>query len=207
MKYIGKRTPYYDNLQYDLEKYQSSTTDLEFKKEMEEHSERFEFSITAIFNDSYLCAWAEITQHKFYGVGENPDYYNKATQSSIGFDTAGKEPWNKGLKGDELKNYKSKHYKVPDHSAQRGKYNGMYEKKHKQLSLNIMSTNRKGKCIGKNHPNSKIVNEYDIEWNFIKEWESAEEANSFYGFGGNVVNGSCRKGNAVFGISYFRYKD
>ena len=45
---------------------------------------------------------------------------------------------------------------------------------------------------GKDHPSARSVLQYDLDGNFIKEWESAWHINQFYGFDRSAIARCCR---------------
>jgi len=87
--YIGVRsssiTPY-DDLG---KKYFSSSTDSEFIKSQKEHPENFIYYIIEIFNTREEALKHEIYLHDKFNVAVNENFYNKAKQTSLGFDTSG----------------------------------------------------------------------------------------------------------------------
>ncbi len=77
--------------------YSSSSSDVDFMFEQQEHRWRFSYVILQEFETRKEAIEYEIYLHNKFDVGKNPNYYNKSKQTSSGFDTAGKTPWNKGL--------------------------------------------------------------------------------------------------------------
>lgn len=91
-KYIGSRTkgvanPYADN-------YWGSSR-LPNWKEITQRSRK---RILAVFFTKEEALQHEIELHNFFNVAANPDFFNKAKQTSTGFNTSGVTPWNVGLK-------------------------------------------------------------------------------------------------------------
>ena len=82
-------------------KYFSSSTDQEFINEQKSNPENFEYSIFNIFDTREKAIGNEIFLHELYDVSKNENFYNKARQTSIGFDQTGHIPWNKGRSWDE----------------------------------------------------------------------------------------------------------
>ena len=88
-RYIGSRTCS-GNPEDDLGiKYFSSSKDKDFIKEQKEHPWRFRYKITGIYPTRKSAIQEEINLHEFFDVGINPEFYNKAKQTSIGFDRSG----------------------------------------------------------------------------------------------------------------------
>ena len=46
--------------------------------------------------------------------------------------------------------------------------------------------------IGSNHPNSKKVFQYDLDNNFVKEWENAKQASRELNINYASINNCCR---------------
>ena len=60
-----------------------------------------------------------------------------------------------------------------------GKNNHMYGKKHSEETIQKISNTKKGKYGGRNNPNygkGKKIIQYDLEGNFIKIWNNANQA-------------------------------
>lgn len=85
--YIGVRTSV-AHPSKDIGKiYFSSSTDKEFIEIQNTHPQNFEYRICSIFQTRELAVLDEIEQHRAYDVGRNPRFFNKAKQTSTGFDT------------------------------------------------------------------------------------------------------------------------
>ena len=87
--YIGVRSSCVDpELDIGI-KYFSSSSDTEFMDEQKEHQFNFIYDILGIFDTRQEAIGHEIYLHNFYDVGVNSMFYNKAKQSSSGYDTSG----------------------------------------------------------------------------------------------------------------------
>ena len=87
----------------------------------------------------------EIELHQFYDVGNNPDFYNNAKQTSTGFDTTGMPSPVKGVaKTPEQKKKQSKIMKLKS----KGKNNAMYGKTHSKKTKKLISEKLKGLVVG-----------------------------------------------------------
>lgn len=70
--------------------YFSSSSDKEFIEEQKNHPERFRYKVVASFNTKEEALEREIRLHVLFDVGRNESFYNRAKQTSSGFDTSGK---------------------------------------------------------------------------------------------------------------------
>ncbi len=87
--YIGKhssKTPSIENIGIT---YFSSSADKDFIKDQKKNPLNYSYDILGIFTSSNLAIKFEIWCHNHYDVGANSLYYNRAKQTSIGFDTTG----------------------------------------------------------------------------------------------------------------------
>ncbi len=67
-------------------KYFSSSSDKEFKLDQNENPLNYKYKIIKIFNIRTEAIKLEIKLHKKFNVGINESFYNRARQTSIGFD-------------------------------------------------------------------------------------------------------------------------
>lgn len=117
-------------------KYFSSSTDKEFKLDQKENPLDYKYKIVRVFNTRKEAAELEIKLHKKFNVGINEFFYNKAIQTSTGFDVTGISH------SDETKQKISEVQKGKKHSEE------VKEKLRKPKSEEIkqkMSNSRKGK--------------------------------------------------------------
>lgn len=87
--YIGVRSskvPPYEDLGI---KYFSSSSDKEFIKKQKDTPENFIYQVIEIFDSREKANLYEIFLHDKYNVHLNENFYNKAKQTSVGFDTSG----------------------------------------------------------------------------------------------------------------------
>jgi len=63
-----------------------------FRKDQKENPQNYKYKIVQIFNTHKEALAREIRLHTKFDVGVNPNFYNKAKQTSTGFDTTGKFP-------------------------------------------------------------------------------------------------------------------
>ncbi len=87
--YIGKHSGVLPSSEDIGFKYFSCSTDSEFKKDQEKNPNHYKYEILGQFTTSTLAIDYEIWLHNRHNVGVNPSYYNKAKQTSNGFDTTG----------------------------------------------------------------------------------------------------------------------
>jgi hypothetical protein len=69
--------------------YFSSSRDKNFIKEQHENPSFFKYKVVKIFKSRGDAILFEIFLHNKFNVGANPNFYNNAKQSSVGFDTTG----------------------------------------------------------------------------------------------------------------------
>jgi hypothetical protein len=89
--YIGVRSSSAPPLKDLGTKYFSSSTDKDFLKDQRENPGDYEYMILGLFSDRNLAVKGEIELHEGYDVGRNPRFYNRAIQTSVGFDTSGND--------------------------------------------------------------------------------------------------------------------
>lgn len=78
-------------------KYFSSSKDKEFVKDQKLNPQNYKYKIIATFDSKLLAINLEIKLHNIHNVGVNPSFYNRAKQTTLGWDTTGVVPWNKGV--------------------------------------------------------------------------------------------------------------
>ena len=100
--------------------------------------ENFKKIILAIFDTRTEAVCNEIELHKFHDVGNNPKFYNRAKQTSTGFDTTGV------AKTPDQKKKQSKIMKLKS----TGKNNAMYGKTQSNRTKKLISEKLKGLLIG-----------------------------------------------------------
>lgn len=74
--------------------------------------------------------------------------------------------------------------------------------KPKPKGFNQNNSNLKGKII-----NNKPIFQYDKEGNFIKEWNSAKEAERYYSMSNNCINSCLREKTKTSGGYIWKYKN
>ena len=87
--YYGVRT---SNVEPKLDlcfKYFSSSSNREFMIEQQEHEERFKYKVIRTFSSREEAVSFEIKLHNKFNVGVDENFYNKAIQTSTGFDMTG----------------------------------------------------------------------------------------------------------------------
>ncbi len=81
-KYIGVRTtqePYLDSPQLDLEVYQSSSGDLDFKKDQLLNPQNYRYIILSVFSNRRRANKHETWLLKELHTKSNPEYYNNSS--------------------------------------------------------------------------------------------------------------------------------
>jgi len=80
-------------------KYFSSSKDKDFIKDQKQNPKNYKYKVIQIFDTRQEAIELEIKLHNRFNVGINESFYNRAKQTSTGFDTTGTIAWNKGHKG------------------------------------------------------------------------------------------------------------
>lgn len=70
-------------------KYFSSSKDKDFIKDQKENPDKYKYKVIKIFSTREEALKLEIKLHNKFNVGKNNSFYNKAKQSSTGYDTTG----------------------------------------------------------------------------------------------------------------------
>jgi group I intron endonuclease len=134
----------------------------------------------------------EIYWIKYYDAVKNNDFYNLA------------EGGNGGWLGDEVNEKRRKtltghkHSEETKNKIRKKAFNRVFSDKTKNKMSNTAKKNKNFKRLlygfGSNNPNSKEVNQYDLNDNFIKKWDSIKEACEYYNIksAGNITG--CLKG-------------
>jgi len=88
--YYGTRTSKNKTPEEDIGVYYfSSSKDKEFIKDQKENSQNYRYKIVKKFRTRKEALRLEIKLHNKFNVGVNESFYNRAKQTSIGFDTTG----------------------------------------------------------------------------------------------------------------------
>lgn len=102
-------------------KYFSSSTDDDFIKDQRLHQQDYEYKVVHAFKTRVEAVSLEIKLHNKFNVGVNESFYNKAKQTSTGFDTTGT------TRSQELKNKQSE--------LMSGANNPFYDKSHSSETI------------------------------------------------------------------------
>ncbi len=86
--YYGTRSSQHPKLDLGII-YFSSSSDIMFIKEQKQTPENFKYKILKIFENREQAIEYEILLHNKFDVGANLNFYNRAKQTSIGFDRTG----------------------------------------------------------------------------------------------------------------------
>ncbi len=120
-------------------KYWSTSKRDGFIVHQKQNPEQYKYKVIKIFSTRVEAVEHEIILHKKFDVKLHEKFYNDANQTSTGFDTTGKEPWNKGLtkeNNDKLK-YLSE--------LNKGELNPMYGKTHTKEVREIIKITSTGR--------------------------------------------------------------
>jgi hypothetical protein len=91
--YYGKRsTTNLPHLDIGFKYFGSPSKDIFFdlNKDQKENPSHYEYKVVARFQSAHESLSREIKLHKKFNVKDHPQFYNKANQTSTGFDTTGK---------------------------------------------------------------------------------------------------------------------
>lgn len=89
------------------------------------------------------------------------------------------------------------------------KYNSNYGTRNERLKGKLIVNNYKSMLgkFGKDNPNSKPINQYDLEGNFIREWDSTMDVKRELGYCQSSIN-SCVNGKLKTSYGYiWKYKE
>lgn len=176
--YYGKRSTSIDP-KLDLGvKYFSSSKDKAFIADQKSDPKNYKYKVIRIYETDKEALAAEIKLHNKFEVGINPNFYNRAKQTSIGFSITGrnhsKETKEKISVTRKGKNH-SKETKEKISAANKGNTNskGKSPSKETREKLSIAHKGKKGKphsketkekmsiaLKGTNHPQAKLANIY-----------------------------------------------
>lgn len=131
-------------------KYFSSSSNKEFKLDQRENPSSYKYKIVRIFNTRKEAAEFEIKLHIKFNVGINESFYNKAIQTSVGFDVTGVSPSDETKqKMSEVKRGKARkpHSDETKHKmseSKKGENNPFYGKTHTEEIRQKLSETQKG---------------------------------------------------------------
>jgi len=156
--YYGSRKSILKNPLKDLLNYNSSS---KRKKDIIKNKEKYKFKIVRVFDNIGDKIIFESFLHSKFNVKSNNNFFNESNQTPFGFDTTGKEPWNKGRV--DLGGYKHTN-KRESWSVERKKKLSEKMLGHKKISNRNYSDVSKDKVVvvDKNGNKSKIDKS---EWN------------------------------------------
>lgn len=89
MHYYGSRTSLCPPIEDIGIKYFSSSKDEDFIKSQKMNPERYRYKIVRVLDSREEALKLEIKLHEKFNVGINESFYNRAKQSSVGFDRSG----------------------------------------------------------------------------------------------------------------------
>jgi hypothetical protein len=87
--YYGKRSSKVPPEQDLGKKYFSSSHDKQFIQDQKQNPQNYRYKVVARFDNVKSSIEMEIKLHEMFDVGRNPKFYNKAKQTSTGWDTTG----------------------------------------------------------------------------------------------------------------------
>jgi group I intron endonuclease len=138
-------------------KYISSSKDKEFIKDQKENKLNYKYKIVRICATREKATTLEIKLHEKFNVGINESFYNKAKQTSTGFDFSGvtgrkpsdetRQKMSKAGKGENNSMFGKKHSdetKLKISEANKGENNYFFGRKHSEESKQKMSKALKG---------------------------------------------------------------
>lgn len=163
-KYIGCKSCNEEPHEVIGKTYFSSSRDKCFIQEQKEFPERFKYIVIKNFKTRIEALNYEIELHNRYNVNINPQYYNKAKQTSTGFDVhIIHEHWplevrqkiskaNKGKKLPREQILKMMRTKFLNGTLPKGEKNPMYGKTHSLETIAKMKANPNISHKGEEHP-------------------------------------------------------
>ena len=128
-------------------KYFSSSSNKSFVNDQKQNPGNYRYKIVFICKSSKEALALEIRLHRKFDVGVNPLFYNRAKQTSTGFDHA----------GVPLTEAHKKAISINNKGKNAGSNNGMYGKTHSDTYKHWLRTNNSGVT----HPQSKLANVYN----------------------------------------------
>ena len=145
-------------------KYFSSSTDKEFVQDQKENPKNYKYKVVRICASSKEAVLMEIRLHTKFDVGKNIKFYNKAKQTSTGFDTTGVK-YSKERRESCRNNFLGKKH-TPASRAKIGAANKgntwNIGRKHTPEAIEKMKNSAK---TGKEHHNAVLVDIYKYDTN------------------------------------------
>ena len=142
--------------------YFSSSRDREFIKDQKNSPNNYKYKIVAVTTTRVAAVKLEVKLHNKFNVGMNSHFYNKAKQTSTGFDTTGIVPHNKGKPHSlEAKQKMSEAQKGKRHSEAAKEKLSIAGKgrTHTEESKNKISAAKKGNTWNKGRSHSEKTKE------------------------------------------------
>lgn len=162
-KYIGTKSS--DNMPEDVigHTYFSSSSDKDFMNEQKEHPEHFRYKVLKDFKSRKEALNLECELHSRYKVDTNEEFYNRAIQTSEGYDCHFKhEHWPDYVKEKISRSNKGKKHSpetiekiketMKKNGSCKGEKNPMYGKQHSEETLAKISSNPNVAHKKENHP-------------------------------------------------------
>ena len=185
--YYGTRSSNLNPLDDLGVKYFSSSYDKEFIKDQKLNPQNYKYKVIKTFKTRKEATGLEIKLHNKFNVGVNEKFYNRAKQTSTGFDITGTVGVNKG----KLRSEKSK---KKQSDTMKGKGNHRYGKTQSNESKIKQSASMKNRYLGSKNPNAKCITIFDSLDNIILVSH------------GNFIN-ECTKLNLPFRIFIKSYQN
>ena len=162
-KYIGTKSSNEEPKNVIGHTYFSCSKDKDFMNEQKEHPENFRYKVLKDFKTRKEALNLECELHHRYKVDTNDDFYNRAMQTSDGFDCHFKhEHWPDWVKEKISKSQigkKISHETIEKHKAtikkkglNKGEKNPMYGKRHSEETLAKIRSNPNISHKKENHP-------------------------------------------------------
>ena len=142
--------------------YFSSSKDEDFIRDQKVNPQNYEYIVVAICDSAKEAVELEIYLHAYYDVGVNPKFYNRAKQTTTGWDTTGviyTEELRERLKAARAK-LNFKHTEESKEKMRITKYGNSWNKGKKHTEETKEKLKEKVKR-GTNSPNAVLVNIFD----------------------------------------------
>ena len=162
-KYIGTKSSNEEPKNVIGHTYFSCSKDKDFMNEQKEHPENFRYKVLKDFKTRKEALNLECELHHRYKVDTNDDFYNRAIQTSDGFDCHFKhDHWPDWVKEKISRSNKGKKMSpeaieklkiaIKKNGSHKGEKNGMYGKHHSEETLAKIRSNPNISHKKENHP-------------------------------------------------------
>tara|TARA_B110000090_G_scaffold201325_1_gene243260 strand:+ start:213 stop:860 length:648 start_codon:yes stop_codon:yes gene_type:complete len=150
-------------------KYFSSSSDVSFRDDQNNNPQNYKYTIVSEFDSRESAVELEVALHIKFDVGVNESFYNKAKQTSTGFDAFGIKRTKQ-----QVLNWKKSYNKS---GGGVGELNGMSGMTHSDASKELMSLKRNNSNVVRSKPHALFI--FYKNNVLIKEVIGQKEARNF----------------------------